>query len=57
MNPDTTQYSLGEEIANSITHAVGAGMSIAALVVLVMAAASAGTVRRSRSGRWPASSC
>ena len=43
MNPDTTQYSLGEEIANSITHAVGAGMSIAALVVLVMAAASAGT--------------
>lgn len=28
-------YTLGEEIANSVTHGVGAGPSIAALVILV----------------------
>jgi hemolysin III len=37
-------YSLGEEIANAITHGVGALMSIAALVLLVGAAALWGTV-------------
>ncbi|GAF72614.1 unnamed protein product, partial [marine sediment metagenome] len=30
--------SLGEEIANSITHGIGAGLSIAALVILVVLA-------------------
>ncbi len=29
------RYSLGEEIANSITHGIGAGLSIAALSILV----------------------
>lgn len=29
-------YTLGEEIANSITHGIGAGLSIAGLTVLVM---------------------
>lgn len=32
-------YSLGEEIANAVTHGVGALLSIAALVVLIFAAA------------------
>lgn len=36
-------YSPGEEIANSVTHAVATGLAIAALPVLVVAAASAGT--------------
>lgn len=35
-------YSLGEEIANAITHGVGAALSIAALVALVFAAATWG---------------
>lgn len=35
-------YSLGEEIANSITHGIGAGLSIAGLVVLVVSAARLG---------------
>lgn len=35
-------YSLGEEIANSITHGLGAVLSIVALVLLVIAAASWG---------------
>ncbi len=30
------RYSLGEEIANSITHGIGAALSIAALVLLVV---------------------
>ncbi len=30
------EYTLGEEIANSITHGIGAGLSIAALVVLIV---------------------
>ena len=34
--------SLGEEIANSITHGIGAGLSIAALVILVVFAALQG---------------
>jgi hemolysin III len=35
-------YSLGEEIANAITHGVGAVLSIVALVLLVVAAATWG---------------
>ncbi len=35
-------YSLGEEIANSVSHGVGIALSLAALVVLVASAASAG---------------
>jgi len=37
-----SEYSKGEEIANSITHAIAAGMSIAALVVLIARAVSYG---------------
>jgi hemolysin III len=37
-----SQYSVGEEIANSITHAVATGLSIAALVVLIVSAVSQG---------------
>lgn len=37
-----SQYSLGEEIANSVTHAIAAGMSIVALVVLIYRAVSLG---------------
>jgi hemolysin III len=37
-----SEYSFGEEIANSITHAIAAGMSIAALVVLIAQAVSHG---------------
>ena len=36
------QYTPGEEIANSITHAVAMGMAIAALVVLIVSAVSQG---------------
>jgi hemolysin III len=32
-------YSLGEEVANAVTHGVGAALSIAALVLLIMVAA------------------
>jgi len=35
-------YSLGEEIANAITHGLGVALSIAALVLLVIAAARTG---------------
>jgi hemolysin III len=35
-------YTLGEEIANSITHGIGAGLGIAALVILVVMAARQG---------------
>lgn len=37
------QYSLGEEIANAVTHGLGTVLSIAALVVLVVLAAVRGT--------------
>ncbi|HQP27109.1 MAG TPA: hemolysin III family protein, partial [Candidatus Syntrophosphaera sp.] len=37
-----TKQSLGEEIANSITHGTGVGLSIAALVILVVFAARKG---------------
>lgn len=33
------RYSIGEEIASSITHGIGAGLSIAALVLLIVKAA------------------
>lgn len=38
-----TQQSTGEEIANAITHGIGAMLAIAALVVLVVLAAMRGT--------------
>jgi hemolysin III len=48
--PDTSQnhklYTIGEEIANGITHGVGAGLSIAGLTVLVVLAAIYGDVWR-----------
>ena len=34
----TRQYSLGEEVANSISHGVGALLSIAALVIMIVVA-------------------
>jgi len=37
-------YTLGEEIANSITHGIGAGLSIAGLTLLVVLAALYGNV-------------
>lgn len=36
------EYTRGEEIANSITHGVGAGLSIAALVILIVCAIHGG---------------
>jgi hemolysin III len=39
-------YTLGEEIANSITHGIGTGLSIAGLTVLVVLAALYGDVWR-----------
>ena len=38
------KYSTGEEIANAITHGIGALLAVAALVVLVVIAALRGTV-------------
>lgn len=35
-------YSVGEEIANSLTHAIATGLSIAALVILIIAAVAEG---------------
>ena len=40
--PSARRYSLGEEIANSVSHGVGALLSIAALVLLIVRAASHG---------------
>ena len=40
--PLPTKQSLGEEIANSVTHGTGVGLSIAALVILVVFAARKG---------------
>ena len=43
--PETKRkYSTGEEIANAITHGIGALLAIAALVILVVVAAMRGTV-------------
>ncbi|MEA3308659.1 MAG: hemolysin III family protein [Chloroflexota bacterium] len=39
-------YTLGEEIVNSITHGIGAGLSVAGLTVLVVLAARYGNVRQ-----------
>lgn len=36
------EYTLGEEIANSVTHGIGAALSIAAIPILVVAAVHAG---------------
>lgn len=38
-NRDLRPYTLGEEIANSVSHGVGTGLSVAALVLLVTFAA------------------
>jgi hemolysin III len=46
MSETTYQPTKGEEIANSITHGIGAGLSIAALVVLVVFASLYGDVWR-----------
>lgn len=43
---DPAIQSLGEEIANSITHGIGAAMSIAALVILVVSASGHGNPMR-----------
>jgi len=40
-----TDQSIGEEIANSISHGMGAALSIAGLVLLTIRAASLGSVR------------
>ena len=40
----TRLYSLGEEIANSITHGIGAGLSVAGLTLLVVLAGLYGDV-------------
>ncbi len=40
------RYKHGEEVANSITHGIGALASVAGLVVLVVSAAGSGDVRR-----------
>ncbi len=44
MTKDNKQTSVKEEVANAITHGIGALLSIAALVVLVIVAATKGTV-------------
>ena len=43
MKKDARKYTLGEEIANSITHGIGGLLSIAGLVVLIIFAAIYGT--------------
>lgn len=40
------EYSLGEEIANSVTHGVGAALSVAGLILLVVLSANDGDVWR-----------
>ncbi len=42
--PLAPKQSLGEEIANSVTHGTGVGLSIAALVILIVFAARRGDV-------------
>jgi hemolysin III len=46
MKKQTDDQSLGEEIANSIIHGIGAGLSIAGLVLLIVFASSYGDVWR-----------
>lgn len=38
MSKDIRKQTLGEEIANSISHGIGAGLSVAGLVILIVAA-------------------
>jgi len=45
-NYSVKTQTLGEEIANSITHGIGAGLSIAALVILVVLASRRGDAWR-----------
>ncbi|NUQ82858.1 MAG: hemolysin III family protein [Bacteroidetes bacterium] len=40
---DKKPYSLGEEIANSVTHGIGVALAIAGLVILIVVAAVNGT--------------
>ena len=42
LRPNGRRYTLGEEIANSVSHGVGALLSIAALVLLIVRAVSHG---------------
>jgi hemolysin III len=42
---DATDQSIGEEIANSISHGIGAALAIAGLVLLTIRAAGAGDAR------------
>ena len=51
MTVQPSKYSLGEEIAHAITHGVGAGLAIAGLAVLMVAAATRG------SGVWQVAPC
>lgn len=50
MTSSTTRYSFGEELAHSITHGLGAALSIAGLAVLVTLAAVRGDA-------WHVASC
>lgn len=45
-SPVQSPYTLGEEIANSITHGIGAGLSMAGTAVLIVLAALYGDVWR-----------
>ncbi|NQT23870.1 hemolysin III family protein [candidate division KSB1 bacterium] len=45
-SPKKRFYTIGEEIASSITHGIGAALSIAALVILVVLAATRGDAWR-----------
>ena len=46
VEPTTADYSIGEEIANSITHGLGIVLSLTGLVVLLISAGSSGDVSR-----------
>ncbi|MCB0293502.1 MAG: hemolysin III family protein, partial [Calditrichaeota bacterium] len=45
-SPVQSPYSLGEEIANSITHGIGAALSVAGTAVLIVLAALYGDAWR-----------
>ena len=45
MSYQPSKYTLGEEIANAVSHGIGAALGIAGLAVLVVAAATRGEVR------------
>ena len=46
MEKSQRMYTVGEEIANSITHGIGAALSIAACVLLIVAAAKSGSAMK-----------